>query len=137
MLPPSVVRVFPFRIDDRTVPDLDNAIARAEAGLSRSFDEIDVRPIVTVMMNVVGDFAEQDSFQPQDAVRLPDERRVRMSKSVLVLFRRSQYKPESHVEIFLIILSLIRNVRRVVHDDIHGFIPERHIRVVGDHIRVV
>jgi len=58
MLPPSVVRVFPFRIDDRTVPDLDNAIARAEAGLSRSFDEIDVRPILTVMMNVVGDLAE-------------------------------------------------------------------------------
>ena len=60
MLPAGVVRVFPFGVDNRTFTDLDDAIAGAEAGLSRSFDEVHVRPIVPVMMNVVGDLAEQN-----------------------------------------------------------------------------
>jgi hypothetical protein len=58
MLPASVVRVFPFRVDDRTVPDLDNAVAGTEAGLSRSLDEVHMRPIITVMMDVVGYLTE-------------------------------------------------------------------------------
>jgi len=60
MLPAGVVRVLPFGIDNRTFTDLDDAIARPEAGLSRSFDEVDMRPIIPVMMNVVGDLAEQN-----------------------------------------------------------------------------
>jgi hypothetical protein len=66
MLPASVVRVFPFRIfriDDGTAPDLDDAVARTEASLSRSFNEVHMRPIISVMMNVVGDLAQQDSFR--------------------------------------------------------------------------
>jgi hypothetical protein len=43
MLPASVVRVFPFRIDDGTAPDLDDAVARTEASLSRSFNEVHMR----------------------------------------------------------------------------------------------
>jgi hypothetical protein len=63
MLPASVVRDLPFRVDNRTAPDLDDAVARTEARLSGGFDKIHMRPIVAVMMNVVGDLAEQDAFR--------------------------------------------------------------------------
>lgn len=62
MLSATVVRVFPFRVDNRTFAYLDNAIASAEAGLSRSFDEVHMCPIIPVMMNVVGDLTEQNSL---------------------------------------------------------------------------
>jgi hypothetical protein len=58
MLPARVVRDLPLWVDNRTRPDLDNAVACTEARLSRSFDEVQVRPIIAVMMNIVGDLAE-------------------------------------------------------------------------------
>ena len=87
MLPARVVRVLPFRIDNRTISDLDNTVARTKAGLSRRFDEVHMRPVVLVMMDVVGDLTEQNSFRLQDAMRLTDEGWVRVRESVLVLFR--------------------------------------------------
>jgi hypothetical protein len=43
----------PSRIDDRTLPGLDNAIAGAETGFPGGVDEIHVRPIVAVVVHVV------------------------------------------------------------------------------------
>ena len=70
-------------------------------------------------------------------MRLADERWVSMRESVLVLLRGPQHESKPHVEVLLVVLALIGDVRRVVHDDIQGLITEGHFRVVGDHIRVV
>jgi hypothetical protein len=62
VLAPAVVRNFPLRIDDRPLPDFDDAIAGRKPNLAGSRDEIDMRPLVLMIMDVVGDLAEQNAF---------------------------------------------------------------------------
>lgn len=53
-----MVSHLPLGVNDWPLADLDDAIARLESGVSGRLDEIDVSPLVAVMMDVVGDFAE-------------------------------------------------------------------------------
>lgn len=58
MLSPGVMRHFPFRVDDRSLANLDDAIARSKADLLAGLDQFDVRPLVTMVVDVIGDFGE-------------------------------------------------------------------------------
>jgi hypothetical protein len=48
----------PFRIDDGTLPNFDDAIAGHKSDRFRRFNEINVSPLVTVIVNVIGYLAE-------------------------------------------------------------------------------
>ena len=135
VLPASMVGRLPFGIYDRAFSRLDDAVARAKASLSCGVYEIDVRPVVTMVMDVVRNLAEQDTLWCQHAVRLRNKRWIRVGEGIAVLFWRADDKPESHVEILFVILTLIRNVGWVVHHDVESVIPERHPRVVGRDVR--
>jgi len=49
-------------------------------------DEIDVRPLVLVVMDVIGDLAEQYALRFQDPVGLANEGRIYVRKAVALLF---------------------------------------------------
>jgi len=57
-----MVRNLPLRIDNRRLPHLNDTIARGEARLSAGAYKINVRPLIPVIMDVIGDLAEQDAF---------------------------------------------------------------------------
>jgi hypothetical protein len=61
VLPSTVVRDLPFRVDNRTLADLHDAIARCKTHRARRLDQLNVRPLVSVIMNVVGDLAKQET----------------------------------------------------------------------------
>jgi len=52
-------------------------------------------------------------------------------------FDERSTSPKPDIEILLVVLTLIRNVRRVVHDNIENLIPEGHGRVISDYIRLL
>ncbi len=48
----------PFGVHDGALPDFYNAVTRAEPNRFRCLDQLDVRPLKTVSMHIVSDFAE-------------------------------------------------------------------------------
>jgi hypothetical protein len=54
----AVMGYLPFRIDDGTLPNFDDAIAGHKSDRFRRFNEINVSPLVTVIVNVIGYLAE-------------------------------------------------------------------------------
>ncbi|MCH8987179.1 MAG: hypothetical protein IIA92_00025 [Chloroflexi bacterium] len=64
MLLSGVVRDLPPSVDDWTFPDFDNAVARVKTGFGRRLNEVDVRPLKLVVMNIVGNFAKQNTIMP-------------------------------------------------------------------------
>jgi len=87
VLPPGVVSRLPLRVDDWALADLHDAVTRHEARLACGVYQLDVGPLVTVVVHVVGDLAEQYAFFLQYAIGFTHERRERVSKRVMVLFR--------------------------------------------------
>ena len=55
MLPPRVVGLFPSRVGNRAFSHFDDAIAGTESHLGRSLNEADMRPLIAVAVNVIGD----------------------------------------------------------------------------------
>ena len=64
------MRDLPPRVDYRTFPNFDDAVASVETDLGGCLNEVDVRPLKHVVMNIVGNFAKQYTIIPQDTVRL-------------------------------------------------------------------
>jgi hypothetical protein len=62
MLAPTVMRHLPFRINDRPFSHLDDTVAGSKAHLSRSDDKFNVRPLVTVIVDIIRDLAQKDTF---------------------------------------------------------------------------
>ena len=58
VLSSGVVRHFPFRVDDWTLANLDDAIARGKTDLLAGLNQFDMRPLVAMIVDVVGDFSE-------------------------------------------------------------------------------
>jgi hypothetical protein len=58
VLPSSMVSRLPFWVDDWAFTDLHDAVARHKVRLTRSRYQLDVSPLVTVMMHIVGDLTE-------------------------------------------------------------------------------
>lgn len=131
MLPASVMSDLPFGIDDWPLSRLDDAVASSKAGFSCGVDEIHMRPVVAVVMDIVRNFAEQDALWRQHAVRLGNKWRIGVSERIAVLFWRSDDKSESHVEVLLVVLALIWDVRWIVHDYVECAVAEWHLGIVG------
>jgi len=93
-------------------------------------------PLIPVMMNIVRDLAKQDPLRPQYPVSLSQERWKRVGKSIVILLRGTDDESKAFVEVFGLVLSLVRNVRRIVHNHIKATGPERHISIVTHNIRM-
>jgi hypothetical protein len=89
----------PLGVDDRPFADLDNAVTRAKPGVDRRAHELDVRPLIAVVVDVFGDLAEKDAFRSDDAERLAHKWRVEMRKLIPVLGGRLDDSSEPRVEI--------------------------------------
>src|SRR5271155_826475 len=87
VLPPCMVSRLPLRVDDWAFAYFHDAVARHEARLACGTYQLDVGPLVTVMVHIIGDLAEQYALLPQYAIGFTYERRERVSKRVVVLFR--------------------------------------------------
>jgi len=132
VLPPAVMGYLPFRIDNRTLADFDDAITSTKAHHPRGLNEIDVRPLILVVVDVVGDLAKQNAFSLQNPICFLDERRECVAEAVPLLFRRSNHKPKPGVEILEIVFALVRNMGRVINNHVDAASPERHRRIVSD-----
>ncbi len=89
----------PFRIDDRGLPNLDDAITGAEASLNGCSGEVHVRPMIPMAVNVVSNFAEHQPFRPQHTIRLRTERGVEMIKIAVATRERLHNQPKASVEV--------------------------------------
>ena len=85
MLPSRVVCNLPPWVNNRPVPDFHDAIAGIESGRHSSLDHFDVSPLIPVVVNVVGNFAEKYALWPEDSMCLFGEGPVEMGKVVSVL----------------------------------------------------
>lgn len=63
MLAPGMVGNLPLGVDNRALSDLDNAVARTKSKCSGRLDKINMSPLVLVIVDVVADLAEQDTFR--------------------------------------------------------------------------
>src|SRR5215831_7533354 len=85
MLAPAMVGIFPLRINDGSLPHLHNAVARQKANFPGSIQDLNVRPLIPVMMDVVCDLTEKYSLRPQYPVSLSQERRKGVGKRIATL----------------------------------------------------
>src|ERR1043166_3070075 len=108
VLPPRVMSLLPLRIDDRPFANLDDAITWAKTRFHCRTHQLDVGPLVAVVVNVVGDLAEEHALCSEHAVRFPDKRRVEMREVVAVLSGGLQDQAESRVEVFRLVAPLVR-----------------------------
>jgi hypothetical protein len=58
MMPPAVMRNLPFRINNRSFADLNYAITSREPGFLAGLDQLQMGPLVSVIMYIIGNFAE-------------------------------------------------------------------------------
>lgn len=131
MLTPGMVGSLPFRVDNWPLSNFDYAIAGTETDASRGSDQIYVGPLVSVVVDVVSDLAEQNALDLQDPIGLSQKRRVGVGEAVRVLFGRSHHEAEARVEVFGLVLALVRYVRWVINHDIENSIMERHTSIVA------
>src|SRR5579859_4211672 len=115
MLTAAVVRLLPLRVDDGSLADFHDAVTRREPDLAGGVNQFDVRPLVAMVVNVIRNLRQQDALILQQPMGFLEEGRERMRERVLVFLRRPEDKSEPSTEVLLVILSLIWDVRRVVH----------------------
>lgn len=65
---------FPLRVNDRSLANLDDAVAGLESNVSRRLHQFDVSPLVAMVVNVISDLREEDTLWPQNAICLSDKR---------------------------------------------------------------
>src|SRR5262249_10807872 len=82
VLAARVMRRLPARIDDRSAPDLDDAVAGTESHLSSCLDEVKMCPLIAMTVHVIRDFAKQDAFGPQNSIRLRRKGGIHEGKTV-------------------------------------------------------
>ncbi len=63
MLTPGMVGSLPLGVNDRSLPDLNDAIAWAKANPIRRLDQIDVSPLIPVVMDVVANLSKENTFR--------------------------------------------------------------------------
>ena len=66
----------PFWVYDGPFPDFDDAVASDEPKRFCRFNEIDVCPLITMVVNVISHFAQKDAFRPQYLESLFQKQRV-------------------------------------------------------------
>ena len=95
MLAPAVMGSLPFRIDDRPLPNFYDAIASDKPDGFRRFDEVDVSPLIAVVVNVIGHFAEKNTLRLEDLVSFFEKRGKRMRETITVFFRGPDTQSEA------------------------------------------
>ncbi len=83
MLLSGMVSYLPPSIDYRAFPDFDNAVASVKTGFCGRLYEVDMCPLKPVVMDIVGDFAKQDSAISQDTVCFRNKWRIGVGKAVV------------------------------------------------------
>ena len=115
----------PLRVDDGAFANPDDAVARLEARVSCCLNQLDVGPLVAMVMDIVSNLAEQNSLVLQYAVGFLNKRWEGMSEGVALFLRRLFSEAETFVEVFLLIPPLVRDVRRVVDHHVKEVISKR------------
>src|SRR6266404_8424377 len=91
-----------------------------------------MRPLILMIVNVVGDLAEQNTVGPQDPHCFLNEQRVKIGERIAVLFWRALTQAKPNIEVLLLVLALIWNVRRIIDNHIKDASRKRHSQVVAD-----
>lgn len=137
MSPTGVMSNLPLWVYNRSFPYLDYAITRRKSGFLTGADQINMGPLIAMVVNVIGYLAQQESIRDQHSPCLCHERRVCVSECVPILFGRASPQPKSGVEVFGTIASLIRDMRWIVNNYVELAGPKRHGRVVCTNFRPV
>src|SRR5436309_1902252 len=106
MLSSCVVSSLPSGIYDWSFSYLDDTVAGEETNALSSFDQLNMGPLIAVVMHVVRDFAKQDAFGPQDPVGLLKEGREGVRERIAVLLRGAEHKTEPRVKVLRLVPSL-------------------------------
>jgi hypothetical protein len=80
------MRLFPPRVNHAAFSDFDHAIARTKTDLCGGLKKIDMCPLITMVVNLIRYFTEQNSFRAPDAVSFRNERRVHEREIKSLLF---------------------------------------------------
>src|SRR6266567_3093967 len=115
---PAVVGDLPLGVDDRTFPNFNNAVTGHEACIFGRLYELDMRPLISVVVNVIRNLGEKKPLIPQHAMSLFDKRRKGVREGISFFLGRFYAKPKPSVEVFQFIPALVWDVGRVVNDDI-------------------
>ena len=81
-----MVSSFPFWINNWPFANFYDAITRRQARFPCGVNELNVGPLVPVVMNVIRNLAEQDTFGLQHPVSFLNEGRECVRKRVVVFF---------------------------------------------------
>jgi len=130
MLASAVMCCFPLRVNDWTLSDLDDAVAREKSDPTCCLNQVNMCPLVAMIVNVVADFAEQDSFGLQHSMRLPQEWRIGVHETVPVLLCRSKHQAKTDIEVLRLVSPLIWNMRWIIYHYVEDVILKRHAGVV-------
>ena len=115
----------------------DDTVTGSEPRLPGCLYEVQMGPIISVMVDVVRDLAKQKALGCKYTNCFLGKRWVRVRKCVAILLRRPQHETEAGIEVLLIVLALVGNVRGIVHNDIEHPITKRHSRIVRYDLRLV
>ena len=63
MLSPGMVGFFPPGVNDRPLSDFNDAVARLKADGDSCQNYLHMGPLITVIMNIVGNLAEENAFR--------------------------------------------------------------------------
>ena len=137
MLPSRVVSLFPFGVYDRPFSNLDDAIAGFESCHSGRLNKLHMRPLVAVIVNVVGDFAKENAFWLQDTESLFNKWRIGVREAVAKFLRGTIAKTEAGVKILGFVFSLIWDMGRIINDHVKRAVREGHSRVIRNNGRLV
>ena len=111
-----MMSILPLGINNWPLANLDYAIAWHKTSIESRTYEIDMSPVITMVMNVISQFTEKNSLGSQNPVGLPYERRKRVRERVVILLGGSQHQTKTRIEVLRLVLALVRNMRRVIHN---------------------
>jgi hypothetical protein len=75
----------PLWINNRTLSDFNDAVTRGEADFPGCIYQLDVGPLIPMMVDVIGDLAKQHALRLQDSIRFSHEWRECVRERVAVL----------------------------------------------------
>ena len=137
MLPSRVVSFFPLGVYDRSFSHFDDAIAGFESCHSGRLNKLHMRPLVTVIVNVVGDLAEENAFRLQDSKSLFNERGISVREVVAQFLWGTITETKAGVKILGFVFPLIRDMGRIINDHVKRAVAEGHSRVIRNNRRLV
>src|ERR1700730_1321450 len=91
-----------------------------------------MRPLILMIVNVVSYLAEQNTIGLQDPHCFFNELRIKICERIAVLFWRAPAQTKPSIEVLLLVLALIGDMRRIIDDHIKDASRKRHCHVVAD-----